>query len=660
MPLDLTALAAANPDAKIHAGRQLCIAEIERVQRHADAPGLTIACTYQAPIFDEMLEEAGRNTPATYVNIREMAGWSAEADRAGPKMAALLAASAEPDDPPALVSLESNGVAIIYGTDDAAVGLAERLADTLDLTVLIAGKADISPPAGLDFPIFRGNIRNAKGRLGAFELAVDGFAAPAPSSRGSLRFGQPRNGATSHCDIVIDISGGTPLFPAADLRPGYLRADPKDPAAIEKLIAEAQDLVGTFDKPRYVNFRAELCAHSRSHIVGCTRCLDICPTGAITPDGDSVAIDAAICAGCGGCGAVCPTGAATYALPAPDAAMRRLRALLLGYARAGGVAPVILLHDEDHGTPLIHALSHHGVGLPAHVLPMAVHETTQIGIEWFAAAFAYGARDIRVLTRGKPRHDETALLKTLDLAQAIFPALGLGTNASAIIATDDPDALATALGDIGPSPGVSQPAQFLPVGGKRQMQRLALRELHAIAPVQVERIALPEGAPMGRVNLNVEGCTLCLACVSACPTEALRANPDRPELRFVEDLCVQCGICAKTCPEKVITLEPRLDFTAIDAGPVLLKQEDPHACEHCGKEFGTKATVARIRQKLGGQHWMFSGANADRLALIGLCDDCRVIVATTNKVDPYAGPERPKVRTSDDYFAARDGGKKPD
>ena len=58
-----------------------------------------------------------------------------------------------------------------------------------------------------------------------------------------------------------------------------------------------------------------LCAHSRSKIVGCNRCLDLCPTGAITPAGNHVAIDRHICAGCGQCAAVCPTGAAAYALP---------------------------------------------------------------------------------------------------------------------------------------------------------------------------------------------------------------------------------------------------------------------------------------------------------------------------------------------------------
>ena len=177
----------------------------------------------------------------------------------------------------------------------------------------------------IDFPVAKGRVRNARGHLGAFELVVDDFAQPAPSSRGALMFGPSRNEARSSCDIILDLSGGTPLFPAADLRDGYLRADPGDPAAVLRAVLKARDLVGTFEKPRYIAFDAGLCAHSRSQITGCTRCLDLCPTGAITPAGDHVAIDANICAGCGQCAAACPTGAASYALPPADALMRKLR-----------------------------------------------------------------------------------------------------------------------------------------------------------------------------------------------------------------------------------------------------------------------------------------------------------------------------------------------
>ena len=144
--------------------------------------------------------------------------------------------------------------------------------------------------------------------------------------------------------------------------PGYLRADPRDRAAVERAIADAGGLVGTFDKPRFINFEQSLCAHSRSSITGCTRCLDLCPTGAITPNGNAVAIDANVCAGCGSCASVCPTGAASYALPSADALMRRLRTLLQTYRKAGGSDAMVLFHDGEHGEDIIDALARFGDG----------------------------------------------------------------------------------------------------------------------------------------------------------------------------------------------------------------------------------------------------------------------------------------------------------
>ena len=153
---------------------------------------------------------------------------------------------------------------LIYGRDEQAIEAAKLLKDHLDVTVLIKPPGDVTPPRVTDFPVVKGTIRPAKGHLGAFELTVDDYAAPQPSSRGALAFGPARNGAVSRCDIVLDLSGGAPLFPAADLRDGYLRADPGDPAAVLRAVLKARDLVGTFDKPRYITFTEDLCAHSRS------------------------------------------------------------------------------------------------------------------------------------------------------------------------------------------------------------------------------------------------------------------------------------------------------------------------------------------------------------------------------------------------------------
>ena len=654
MPLDAETLRRGCRGAEVSTSRQLCRAEIERFRASAAEGGaITVACTQEAPLFSEVAAEASGKAQISFANIRETAGWSSDGDKAAPKMAALLAAAAETTPDISFVSLQSEGVVLIYGRDERAIETARLLKDHLDVTVMIAPPAAIVPPRANEFPVVKGRIRSAKGYLGAFEIVVDDYATPAPSSRGALNFGPARDGATSRCDIVLDISGGAALFPAHELREGYLRADPGDPAAVLRAALRARDLVGTFDKPRYITFTEDLCAHSRSKIVGCRRCLDLCPTGAIAPAGDHVAIDANICAGCGQCAAVCPTGAASYALPPADTLMRKLRVLLTSYREAGGARPVLLLHDEAHGAELIDALARHGDGLPAHVLPVAVNEVTQVGLEALAAVFAFGASAVRFLLRGRARHDTAGLMKTIALVEPILAGLGFGGVRVAAIETDDPDALGANLRAIETPEPAAHPASFQPVGPKRDVLRLALRELHQAAPAPVDVVALPQGAPFGKVEINAEGCTLCLSCVSACPTGALLDDPEKPMLRFVEDACVQCGLCQATCPEKVITLVPQIDFRAATASSRVLKEEEPFHCIRCDKPFGVKSTIERVAAKLEGRHWMYKGS-AQRLDIIKMCDDCRVAVVTEEDFNPYGAPARPAPRTTDDYLRERE------
>ena len=653
MRLDAAAIKRGCRSSEISQHRQLCRAELDRFRNAAKVDGaLIVGCTQEASRFAE--EAAARTTMMAFVNLRETAGWSKDGELAGPKMAALLAAASEPSPPYSLVTLSSEGVILIYGRDETAIEAGKLLADHLDVTVMITKPGQILPPGATGFPTVKGTIRNAKGHLGAFELAIDDFAAPRPSSRDALVFEASRSGLTSRCDIILDLSGGAPLFPAHDLRDGYLRADPKDPAAMLRAVLRARDLVGGFDKPKYINFTGSLCAHSRSKLIGCHRCLDLCPTGAITPDGDHVRINAEVCAGCGQCAASCPTGAASYALPPADALLHKLRAMLLTYREAGGANGIVLFHDGQHGSALIDALGRHGDGLPANVLPFAVNEVTQVGLEAIVAALAYGASGVRVLLRARSLHDISGLYQTVSMADAILSGLGFSGRRVETIEIDDPDALGEALRAIEPAPSVTRPATFKTVGKRRDLLRLALQELHRAAPAPTDVVALPEGAPLGSVSIDVDGCTLCLSCVSACPTGALRDNPERPVLKFVEDACVQCGLCVSTCPEKVITLKPQIDFGAATASAKIIKEEEPALCIRCKKPFGVKSTVEKVAARLEGRHWMYPGASK-QLDAIRMCADCRVITMSEQQFDPFAGvPQREPPRVSDDYLRRQD------
>lgn len=654
----LSELLADGPDdggSTVHS--ELCRAQLKSFEAAlAEGRPLLVACTQEAPLFREVAEEHGAGVPIAFTNIRERAGWTTDSASPMPKMAALLAEAAYDAKPAGAATLTSHGVCLVYGRGQAALDVAAELAGRLSVSVLLTDAEGALPPSSGAMPIARGRIRTARGVLGNFEIEVDGYAAMLPSSRKACEFAMARNGARSSCDLILDMSGERALFSDAQRRDGYLRADPGKDGDIARAILKAADLVGEFEKPLYVSLDPAICAHARSQKVGCRNCLDNCPTGAITPAGDHVAVDAAICGGCGNCNAVCPTGAISYAYPTRADLVQRMEVLLATYTKAGGKRPILLLHDEKTGAPMIATSARLGRGLPAHVLPLSLYSALQMGHETMLAALAMGAERVIVLASPEHREELAALEQQTTLADALLTGLGIAGPRVIASTERDPEALETLLYDLTPLP-VLPFERLNALGGKRELARGSLARLKALGAesglATADVFALPAGSPYGRIKVDTGGCTLCLACVGACPANALHDDPERPQLSFTEAACVQCGICAATCPEKVIGLEPRYDTTNAALSPVVLKSEEPFHCVSCGKAFGTRATIERVLERLQGRHAMFK--NSEQAQLIQMCDTCRVTTLANSGNDPFRLGERPRVRTTDDYLAEREG-----
>ena len=549
------------------------------------------------------------SAPRDRLFVLESRGWSPETESCDPKVAA-LASLASLAEPPAVarVTYTSRGNVLVIAGDDPARALqaAASLSQHLHATVLARDAVAPPPPV----TAWSGRLESLAGHLGEFTATIAGLATAASAAGVPARF-----------DLVVDFSTA-PSFAMRMPPQGYFHAPAAD-AELAPMLDEVRDAVGEFEKPRYFNYRENLCAHSRSSIEGCTACIEICSTAAIRSDGDRVAVDPHLCMGCGACATVCPSGAMGYQFPRPEDRGVQMKQLLEGYRTAGGTDACVVFHNTHDARELLAASAAQGQGLPARALPLEAWHVAAIGLDLLLPAIAYGASQVAILVSGSEDSEYVAALREqMAIGEAVLQGLGYPGVHFALVEARDAASIATGFARLAPAATVSMPAAFALSNDKRTAIEFAVEHLVKHAPRRVEEIALPAGAAFGQVLVDQGKCTMCMSCVGACPASALMDGVDQPLLKFVERNCVQCGLCASTCPEEAITLEARLLLTPAVREARVLNQTQPFNCVSCHKPFGTRLMVEAMMGRLAG-HSMFAGTEA--LKRLQMCADCRVV-----------------------------------
>ncbi|MDL0108908.1 4Fe-4S dicluster domain-containing protein [Campylobacter felis] len=351
----------------------------------------------------------------------------------------------------------------------------------------------------------------------------------------------------------------------------------------------------------FITYNSSVCQYHKRRSEHCAKCAEICPTTAILKDDEEriLQFSQIDCLGCGGCVSVCPSGSLDYAPMNRDSFFK-----MLDFVEGSKICII----------PKKMPLEHLNLRLGEGVLPFMIEGEKWLSNLHFLSLLQSSGANLVFYTDFVSRGSAEAI----GLLNAVFERK---FGKKAVFVASDEKELENALTKLEFIEGLNFSFHNNTLTNR---ENFAVRLRHLIADEDLGVVESGEWLRYGDLRLNVDTCTLCLACVGACNVGALVADSKENALKFNPSLCTTCGYCEASCAEKdTLKLERsglRLEKSYFDFRT--LAKDELFACVECGKEFATKKAVEKIASLMRDK---FVNDEA-KLKSLYCCADCKAKV----------------------------------